>query len=170
MLLNSSGLDIIMKLIGILLIFLSLSSLGFGYARGCIKSQKYLEALLSLLRFIRSQIADYSSPLDKIYLQFENKELDSADFISALRDKGLSYAISDRASALMLPEDISELLLRFSDGLGKSLTGEQLRHCDIYVSLLEEKVKKYEGELNGKCKTAKTLSVSAAAMVALLIL
>ena len=159
-----------MKLIGIAIIFICSAAAGFGYTAMLKQRQKYLDGLIKLVRFIRVQIECFSSPLDIIYADFTDEVLDKCGFTEILKNSGLSTALEQKKETLALTDDTFELLSNFSSELGKSFSDEQVKHCDRYISVLEETASEYAKELPKKCKTVKTLSLSVGAMAALLLI
>lgn len=158
------------KILGIALISGCCAGVGILYNRALRQEQNYLEGLLRLARFIRSRIDCFSSPLDSIYADFSDEALNTCGFTEILRNDGLTAAIEAKKDTLSLSEETYDLIIRFSAELGKSFSDEQVRHCDHYIALIDEKANSAASELPKKCKTVKTLCIAAGAMAALLLI
>lgn len=140
-----------MKVLGLILIFISSASVGF------IKSNTYKErdlellSLIELLYFIKHEISTYLTLQWEIYEKFDNSVLEKNGFLSILREysrqgkeKPLLYAIE--ASQLKLDKEEEEIVKSFARDFGTLSTSDECNRCDRAIRKLEEiyKTKKEE--------------------------
>ena len=77
-----------MRYLGVLLIFLASTVLGFALAGSEQSKLRQNDGLIDLLRHIRQKIGFFKSTPGEIYATFENRELERAGFCEALRKYG----------------------------------------------------------------------------------
>ncbi len=123
-----------------------------------------LDALLTLLRFIRSQIDCFCLPIGEILRRVDVELLISCGVIGRPTD------FEDLIMGLEPPPDesVMKLLRSFSVCLGASYREEQLKSCDYHISTLAEIRESFGGELKKRKKLNTTLCLSAAAAVVIL--
>ncbi len=155
---------------GILLI--SAVAVGFGmiYSYSLRLEYKRLLGFLKLIRLIRARIECFNQPLSEIYADFSEESLDECGFSGELRKSGYSTALCKHKDRLAIRGELLTVLADFGSGLGKSFSEEQIRHCDRYISMIEEKAAGLEKELPVRSKTAHALSAAAAIMIAIILI
>ena len=152
-----------MKIIGLLLIFLSSVGLGFSKAEEYRGKDRQINAFIELLYFIRHEIFVYQTPQCKIYEKFQNKYLYEIGFLDNLRRKAhdgvgtpLFYSIKELDRMRIDPE-IEEILLDFALGLGTLSVGEECERCDRAVGKLEEIYRKQKDETKEKTRLCRSV-------------
>lgn len=161
---------IMIKIVGILLI--SVAAIGFGmlYSYSLRLEYKRLLGFQKLISLIRTRIECFNQPLSEIYTDFSEESLDECGFTAELKRSGYVPALCKYKDHLTIRSEILAVLADFGSGLGKSFSEEQIRHCDRYISVIEEKVSELEKELPIKSKTARALSAAAAIMIAIILI
>ena len=145
------------------------ASLGVGVLYSLLLKKEYRVALgfVSLFRLIRARIECFEEPLHEIYGDFDDDALTSCGFTDALRESGFVPALARCRASLGLSEAMFSLLSEAGNGLGKSSTPEQIRHCDRYIALLEDEAAKMQSELPKRRKAAGALSSALGIMTAI---
>lgn len=123
------------------------------------------ESFLSLLRYIKAQVACYKTPVAEIYQSFHNRTLEECGFIEALRSSGLEGALCACEGDLYIDQAEMELLHAFGNELGRGFQEEQLNSCDYHIGALEELYAKQKDELPKKCKIYKALIFTVGIMI-----
>ena len=123
------------------------------------------EAVISLIRFLRSEIECFSMPLPRAL------ERCPADILVGCGYKGdaaprmpseLLSGISDKVTYAQLA--------RFCDEIGKGYRDEQLALCDYYLAVFEERRIKLSEQLPVKRKMNCALCVSSALAILIILL
>lgn len=133
----------------------------------CVAERRRLtqtDGFIALLRFIRAKIDIYLLPIDKILSGCDSSILSAcgavpADSFEKLLDGCEFYT----------GPGVRELLYKFAGELGKSNRTAQLGHCDYYIGRLSAERDRMDSELPRRCRLYMTLSLCAAAVVALLL-
>ena len=157
------------RFLGLLLVAASTLGSGAVYAAALAAELRQWEGFLKLARHIRTRIEGFHQPLDGIYASFRDDTLEACGFLPLLRRQGLAEALTSCRSRLTLRPALIALLTDFSEPLGKSHTDDQLRHCDRCLVGMEEALQTLRREHPEKLRLARTLSLSLAAMVTLLL-
>ena len=162
-----------MKIIGLLMIFLSSLGLGFSKAEEYRKKDRQINAFIELLYFIRHEIFVYHTPQCKIYEKFQNKYLSEIGFLDTLRKKArdgvrtpLFYSIKELAGC---DTEIEEVLLDFSLGLGTLSAEEECERCDRAVGKLEEIYRNQKEETKEKTRLCRSVGGMVGAGLVLLL-
>ncbi len=123
-----------------------------------------IDALLHLMRFIRSQIDCFCLPMSEIFLRVDEELLRACGV--ELRPESFEILISRLEPK---PDDnVMKLLTSFSSQLGSSYREEQLKSLDYHISALSDIRESFEGELKKRKKLNLTLCLSAAAGIVIL--
>lgn len=157
-----------MRYLGVLLIFLASTVLGFALAGSEQSKLRQNDGLIDLLRHIRQKIGFFKSTPGEIYATFENRELERAGFCEALRKYGLQNAL-ERVKCFDLDENCERALLEFAEKIGKSPLGEQISGCDYMLELLETNQKRLCEEYPAKKKVYSSLGMLFGMMAVLLL-
>lgn len=153
-----------LKIAGIFIIFAVSAGMGVIYSNALKEEYGRTVGFIKLIRFIKIRIECFNQPLSEIYSDFSEKALEECGFISEMRRSGYLSALYKMKNTLSLRDDIFILLTEFGSELGKSMTEEQIRLCERYIYLADEKAKEIEKEVPTKTKLVRALSVAAAAM------
>ncbi len=157
-----------MRLIGILL-FLA-SALGSVLALSFLERRRTreLEALASLLCAIQNGMLRHRLPLCEIYAAFENETLAACGFLEELRRDGLACAL--RADTLALREEELSFLFTYAEELGKRFLEEEREQAQAALAALAARREEHRTEGARKGKIQRTLLMTGAGMLLLLLL
>ncbi len=123
-----------------------------------------LDALLSLLRFIRAQIDCFCLPVGEILRRVDVELFDACGVTPRPTDFDSLITQLDPVP----DEAVMKLLRSFSAQLGASYRAEQLKSCDYHISELTAIREAFAGELKKRKKLNTTLCLSAAAAIVIL--
>ena len=156
-----------LKAVGALILALS----GIGGAAWLNRSASsvlvQIEGWQRLLRFIKLQIDCFSLPVSVILERCDRATLRACGYVSDLPARGLGE-LWERCS--VQDEQTREIVRGFVSEFGKGYREEQLRSCDYYLSLLEQRRGTVAAQLPGKKKRNATLCVSGALAVVILLI
>ncbi len=158
------------KLIGIAVLLLTAVGFGFTYSHLLDAEYRRVLGFIKLAKLIRVRIECFSQPLSEIYGDFSDEALDSCGFTEDLQKSGFITALCKHKALLGIRGELLSCLSDFGGELGKSFSDEQVRHCERYIALLEEKASEIERELPTRTKMARVLSFSVAVMMAILLM
>ncbi len=150
------------KLIGVGLLLLC----GAAYPRLCARDRRaallQIEALQTLIGFVRRQIARYRLPVREILHRCDGALLAQLGG----REENLRALF---AKTKWLDGETEKIALSFAEALGKGYVGEELGVCDGAIealTVLRDKKTKEEG---ARRKTEGTLSLGVAALAVILL-
>lgn len=151
-----------MKEMGLLLVFISSTALGYVRAYLYKDKERELSAFLEFICFIRAEVSSYLTPQNKIYEKFNNATLEKNGFLSSLRhflEQGSPCALSDalKYSELKIDGETRELLLSFANDFGTRSSEEECQRCDRTIKLLEEKHTKIKEETAEKTRLYRSM-------------
>ncbi len=119
-----------------------------------------LEGFIALISRIRLEISCFSRPLSEIYSEFSSPSLDAVGFTEALRARGFYGAVCESASVLSISREAKELLISFSEDLGRGYSEDEIKRCDHLLASLDGEYKKCLDALPGKSKLIRSLSLT----------
>ena len=157
------------KTAGLVLLCSSILFAGWSRMRGLYANAENGKKAVLLLRYIRAQLAGFNMPYDEIFRRCR-LEFDRGCFDGRLREHGLKDALREAGKSIFPDRELFEILSEFADGLGRSGSEEQLRHCDFYLARLEEQISLMEKALSGQVKTCASVSFAGAALLLILFL
>ena len=157
------------KTAGLVLLCSSILFAGWSRMRGLYANAENGKKAVLLLRYIRAQLAGFNMPYDEIFRRCR-LEFDRGCFDGRLREHGLKDALREAGKSIFPDRELFEILSEFADGLGRSGSEEQLRHCDFYLARLEERISLMEKALSGQVKTCASVSFAGAALRLILFL
>ncbi len=157
------------KTAGLVLLCSSILFAGWSRMRGLYANAENGKKAVLLLRYIRAQLAGFNMPYDEIFRRCR-LEFDRGCFDGRLREHGLKDALREAGKSIFPDRELFEILSEFADGLGRSGSEEQLRHCDFYLARLEERISLMEKALSGQVKTCASVSFAGAALLLILFL
>lgn len=129
-----------------------------------------LEGFLLLVRHIREQVACFRTPANEILASFHNEALARAGLLPLAPGTDLSAALSAACDRLYLDPDELAILREFADGFGRGYVTEELARCDLAVSRLEAAIGRRREALPRSCKLFRTLVMSGALAVIIVLL
>ncbi len=104
------------------------------------KRIRQTEAILELISHVRSKIDQFLTPLDGIFSDFRNEELEACGFSEILRSAGIEEAVV--AHTASLSADTEQVLTFFSASLGQSYKEDQLRLCDYCIEKIRAELER----------------------------
>ena len=131
------------------------------------KKVRAADNYLSLLRYVKSQVDCYAMPINEILKRADPALLEGCGWRGEDPPRTLSELVSN---APVGERAIEGILLEFSEDFGNSYLYDQIRRCDHFIALLEERRDSLARELPSKRKLNSTLCISGAlALIILLI-
>lgn len=126
------------------------------------------KGLCRLVQHIKNSLLQVPLPLCDIYERFFDDALDRAGFLSILKEKGLSIALS--SGALSLGKEELLPFEEYSKALGARLYTEELRETESLLQTATEAAEAKERALPVRRRLGGTLFFSGGMLVLLLIL
>ncbi len=154
----------VFKLVGGALVMLGGALTALMLDRALNERLSRLDALLSLLRFIRAQIDCFCLPVEEIFGRVDDELLSACGVVS--RPRNFDELISGLEPTP--DEQVMKLLRSFSLSLGASYREEQLKSSDYHISSLTAIRDKLASEIGKRKKLNTTLCLSAAAAIVIL--
>lgn len=124
-----------------------------------------VEAVISLIRFLRSEIECFSMPIPRALERCPKEILDGCgykDDVPPSTPSDLLGGVSDSVAQAQLS--------RFCDEIGKGYRDEQLSLCDYYLAIFEERRRELAEQLPAKRKMNCALCVSSALAIVIILL
>ena len=127
---------------------------------------RQLDAIISLLKFIRLQIDYYCVPVKEIFARAE------PSLLIACGTNKTPESFRDLLDSLSpAPDsDIMSILVSFSSELGASYREEQLKSCDYHINRLMELKSSISKEAEKRKKLNRVLPFSIAAAIVILLI
>lgn len=157
-----------MKLIGMLVLALSMVGLGFGNAREIKRELAITEELLALVKHLHVQIKAYAKPLEDIYRGVDSPYLKSIGAISALRESGMANMAE--LLCVSVEQDTCRVIRELASGLGKTPSFDQIKLCAAAESELEAKTDKLRKSAGERVKLSLSLGLASALASVLLLI
>ncbi|MBE6599640.1 MAG: hypothetical protein E7640_00315 [Ruminococcaceae bacterium] len=125
-----------------------------------------LSALISLLRFIRTQIDCYCVPVGEIFRRCDKKTLSECGCEITPED------FSAFLSSLSPPIDgeTRDLLLSFSSRLGAGYKEDEVKNCDYHIDRLSDAYEEFKKRSKAQRRKNTVLCMTAAALAVILLL
>ena len=166
-----------MNSLGLIIIFVSVSSIGFLKAVQYTKAYKELYAFILFLKFIKTEICVYYTRQRDIFERFENKILEQNGFLTSLRqeeivdEKSPIYHILKKYDKkLLICDEAKNHLLEFSSNFGQMSAEEQRVRLDTTISFLEEIYIKEKEEGTKLKKSYSSLGIVLAVAIVLILI
>ncbi len=170
-----------MKLLGILFVVISASSVGWSLSMSVRRRCQVLSQLLSSLRYMKSELSFRSTPLPQTFAAMaEGAEGSVQSYFSVissemtqkcwLRPRTAMEMAAVRLTELPAGDPARQVLRELGNGLGKFDLESQLQEIDTALFRLEELRKHADGERTLRCKTYQTLGVCAGLALAILLI
>lgn len=129
-----------------------------------------LEGFLLLLRHIRDEISCFRTPAHEILSSFHNEALERAGLLPLAPGTDLASALASARDRLYLDSDELAILSEFCDGFGRGYVTEELARCDLATSRLTDAIARRREALPKTCKLFRTLVMSGALAVIIVLL
>lgn len=150
-----------MKTVGLILVFLIPSAVGFFKAEEYIEKRNILHAFISLIEFMKHEVSFYLTPQNEIYRKFYDKSLMKTGFIDALQNSLSSSPLYDALlltkDKLLLEKDAYDLISEFALNFGTLSQKEESKRCERLISELQEIYKNQKEETNEKIRLCRTV-------------
>ena len=153
-----------LKLVGLMFVFISLTGVGICMAGGARRELETTEEMLRLLRRIGSDVRCYKRPLPEIYEHFESEKL--REFLQMLRTASVGEAF-DKLSADPAVRQVCEpFFLR----AGRCSSEECQRLQDDCTEELERLAEGMKDAVATKARVYRSLGLAGGAMAVILLL
>ena len=123
------------------------------------------EAVISLVRFLRSEIECFSMPLPRALERCPDEILRACGYKGAKPPRSPSELLDGISDTVTKAQ-----LSRLCDEIGKGYREEQLALCDYYLAVFEERRRKLADQLPAKRKMNCTLCVCSALALVIILL
>ena len=123
--------------------------------------------MISLLRYVKTQVDCYSMPIDKILSGCNEEMLSECGYSGSAKPKSLGELLSGCAS---VEPAIYKTMRGFADEFGKSYRAEQVKLCDRYIDELSSFRSDLSERLPIRKKLNSTLCLSGSAAIIILLI
>ena len=158
-----------LKIIGIVLLFLAPVSLGAYSSFKTGAEVRQLGQILDFMYYIKKQIEFFNTPINTIYDSYCPADDEFSAFILSISANGWNYALKNTES-VFVSDKTTDLLEAYGSNLGKSNKDDQIKHCDYYINLLEKEFEQLSKKAPEKKKVSLALGVYGGLMLAILFL
>ncbi len=157
----------LLKILGALLLILS--GVGGGYMLNSTASVSLsqTDSFLSLLRYIKGRVDCFSLPISEIFSRCDKELFSLCGWKYDRSPKDIDDLLNNCEIKDMATEKI---LLEFSSDFGMNYREEQIRRCEYYISLLEDRRERIAAELPTKKKLNSTLCIAAVLAVVIIMI
>lgn len=138
-----------MKILGSLFILIASISSCVVYERSEKSKISSTKEICELIRYIKSQIEYFSTPISKIFASYAEK----SPLLSELCEKRLDLAKKS------LDKDDFKTVSEFFTTLGKGLRDEELALCSYTLETLENSIAKKEKDYPDKIKVFRAMAL-----------
>ena len=129
-----------------------------------------LEGFLLLIRHIRDEVSCFRTPAHEILSSFHHEALSRAGLLPIGGGTDLSAALAAARDRLYLDPEELAVLQEFCDGFGRGYVAEELARCDLATARLAAALEKRREALPKSCKLLRTLVMSGALAVIIVLL
>lgn len=164
-----------MRISGIALIAIVICITGNYFSSLKVKRVKILECFLTFIGYLRTQIEFSQQPLERIFEQaVESNEFNDCGFLKMCLSNiknGLELSNAWKSSVDMfskaspLTNQDCRTIKGFSNSLGSSDIGGQIRNCEAYSEILKQSICNLKKSTDKAVKIINTLSLFLAAFV-----
>ena len=133
-----------MKVFGCFLVLISSVCCAYFYEKSLKASLLKYAEIIEFIKYTKSQIEYFSTPIDKIFTSFESKYINEA--------------IKSKSASRNLIKDYARLNEFFST-IGKGYKKEESDLCDYYISYFQDEYSKIANELPIKIKVSRAMSL-----------
>ena len=156
-----------MRYVGLLILFVCPTIFGYILAKNERKRTENLHEILNLVYHIKNKIEHFNSPLNEIYDSFDCGDVIRV-FVNDTKNNGWATSLEDAKHLFDI--DVYNILAQFFEGLGKTNQDAQIKHCEFYKNLLEEKYKISSEKTKSQSKLKITLGIYAGILLVILFL
>jgi stage III sporulation protein AB len=128
----------------------------------------YLSSVLKFMEEIKSQIEYFNSPISKICTEYKDERL--AEFLITAGNESINAAFKKHYGKLYLSTEELEIFGRFTEGIGRGTSEEQIRFCEHYINSIKKIHGRMADELPKNRKLCSSLGLMAGILVAILLL
>ena len=148
-------------------VIIAISGLGAAYVlnSGVREGLTEAQSVISLVRFLRSEIECFSMPVPRALSRCPKEILVGCGYTDSRPPESI-YSLTEHLSNTA----VRAQLARFCEEIGKGYREEQLSLCDYYISVFEEHRKELAQQLPMKRKVNLTLCLSSAIAVVILLI
>ena len=157
-----------MKTLGMLLVFLSVSSYGFFISHESKKETNQLNEMLDFMNHIKNQIKYFNKPLCEIYADFSSQN----NVIKRLSESLCSMEwneVFENNEDIVISKNAQGILIDFGNKLGKCDYNGQMEICDYYITAFEKEVSRVKNEQPKKTKLYVSISIYIALLLILIL-
>lgn len=161
-----------MKIIGIMLVFLSSAFAGFYMSKRFKKRIQILEEINELIISIKIIIEAESPTVDELFYSLSNQKKFDNFFIPKTAFLCPDYKrriASECKSSSCLKEDDKQLFIGFINELGTEYMEGQISIINGYIKQFENKIAKLVSEQNSKCRMYNSFGVLAGAFFSIIL-
>lgn len=157
----------VFKIVGTLILVCSGAFAAHVLNTGAALALKQTEGVMALLRSIKTQIDCFALPIGDILRNLDQKTLDACGYRGT--------ACPDQLDGFLENCEVYDaatfsVFAQFAREFGRNYREEEVRACEYYLALLEERRACLDAELPVKKKRNLTLCICAALALALLLL
>lgn len=122
------------------------------------------EGLISLIRYLRSEIECFSMPLPRALARCPRQILEACGYSGASAPESIRQILPYVSDSVTRAQ-----MSRFCDEIGKGYLDEQLSLCDYYIEVLEERRRELATQLPPRRKVNSVLCLSGALAIVILL-
>ncbi len=166
-----------MKIIGIIIVFLSCCTAGYIRSVECVKTRDEIYAFIKLVEHIKHEVSFYLTRQEDIFKKFESTVLEKIGFIQILKEEKIKdeksllfHALEKGENKLSLNSETKKTLFEFAKTLGHLPPKEQCINCDKTLLHLEEIYKKEKEEAHSRVKLNRCIGCLGGAFAVLILL
>jgi hypothetical protein len=124
------------------------------------------DAMLSLLRHMKTMILCFRMPLDEIYRSISDPELGELGILFHLRESAsLRVALERAGGTLALSDDLRERLSELDDAVGRGDRETAAELCEYYIGELSREANALRLELPRRTRLHRSLVVTGMLML-----
>ena len=159
--------EILLRCAGAAVLLSAAAGWGLSEIRDGRRRLRELEAVLSLIRYLRENIGRFGTPLSELYAAYDDPVLARTGFLTLLRTKGMAAA-ADGAD-WRLSEEERGILSEFGRRLGRGFREEMTELCRYAEDELSDALEKLRVQTAGRERLWRALPVLAALSLLLLL-
>lgn len=158
-----------LRIFGAAILLISAVICGRAYEKYASRSLFELEELMRALRYIKSRISTFLSPRSELLSGFRSDILARSGFLRRVHE-GEELSTAFASSSLSIPKAARAALTAFFSELGRGYRTEELSRADSAISECEAILLREREQLPKDVKIVKTLLLSGALALVILML
>ena len=159
-----------LRIAGAIMVFAASSVFGISAAETYRKGALQLEAFHRLIVYTARQIDGFLAPLDRIYAEYEDSELEKCGILEALRCGMTAEAFDGCRCRLYMSDDEAAEVKAFFTEVGRYTAEEESRHLAYFEKTVGELAAKARAELPAKLKLGRAFGMLFGIMAAVILL